>query len=253
LKVSEVLDTFGAADAVKNGHCVIKRKPDDPDDENYDCYQEGEDIAGTECRVCYPDENDGGSILKPTPGRFIGEYPNITFDAYWCYIDDPDDDGEVAACRPRHADVPLTKDDGVRFWQCKQCLPDTSDRDTMFKWLPPPEEPDDASLLADRSVCVDPAYFGTTGNPIPEGRLNEEGKADYPYAGGETGRCWQTRCHGMSWQPWLPLGMAGAGGVYQDVQVGEDTMGFIGSFGGGFGGGIPQANPGCYGKQDCGQ
>lgn len=252
LTVPEILAAFGAENVVKTGHCLIKRKPNDPLDENYDCYIESEHIADTECRVCYPNTDGGGSILEPTPGEFVGEYPNNEFQATWCYINDADDDSDVSKCFKRQSDEALNANTGVRFWECKECRPDVADRSTLFKWVPPPEEPGDETSLMERVVCSDPAYFGTWGNPVPDGAVNDDGSAAYPAAGSPNGRCFQTRCHGMSWQPWLPLGMSGAGAVYQDLDIGGAT-GFIGSFGGGFGGGLPKANPGCFGKADCGE
>ncbi|MFH1529732.1 MAG: hypothetical protein ABIK09_03235 [Pseudomonadota bacterium] len=198
------------------------------------------------CLLCNPYTAQGGHKMAWTPGTMNDAF---TFQATHCYIDDPDDgpSGEgYSYCRPLG---PALEDEvakpTVPSWECKACVPEVSalGREDMFRWRPPVDEPESPGALEERTLCSQPRYYGTFDNPIPEGQ------GDYPYSGSTTGRCWQTRCRGMAWQPWLPLGMAGAGGVYTTADTGAGFA-LVGSFGGGFGAGVPTlvnevGNPGC--------
>ena len=271
LKVHELIALHGEA-AVKHSStqklCLLK-KIDYPDTEDdfYECYNEGDSYSDPthpdeDCLICWT-TGSAGKLTEPTPGDFNG-----TLNPNWCYIDDPDD-GDVGAKRCHPAALAAESDE-IPFWQCKQCIPDSSDRDTLFNWSVPTTEPSDPGLLGQRALCDDPYNFGTWDNPIADGEwigdqategnkeLGQYLKADYKYSGSSKGFCWQKKCRGMAWQPWLPVGMAGAGGVWTTADTGADFA-LVGSFGGGFGAGVPTlvnevGNPGCdcVDSDDCG-
>ena len=230
----------------------------------YKCYEAAEHKSTNPganpkegCLLCNPYVAQGGHKMAWTPGTMPDAF---TFQATHCYIDDPDDGtpGEgYSFCRPAGAALGGDEEEidkpGIPFWECKACAPEATalGREDMFRWRPPETEPVNPGLLEERTPCAQPRYFGTFDNPVPEGRDG------YPYSGGAAGHCWNMRCHGMAWQPWLPLGMAGAGGVYTTADTGAGFA-LVGSFGGGFGAGVPTpvnevGNPGCdcAGDGDC--
>ena len=242
---------------IEGGKCAIPF--DSGSGTSYMCYEAGEhktfeweEDEKEGCLLCNPYVSQGGHKMDWTPGTMPNQ---VTFNATHCYIDDPDDgtagDG-YAYCRPAESannDEPGKPE--IPFWKCKICNPEASaaGREDMFRWRPPLNEPDDPSILEGddpttyRTQCSQPRYYGTFDNPIPEG----EGAPKY--SGSSKGFCWQTRCRGMSWQPWLPVGMAGAGGVWTTADTGAGFA-LVGSFGGGFGAGVPTlvnevGNPGC--------
>lgn len=216
---------------IKEDYCFI----------NGECVEDG--APGPKCTICYSDTTQGGSVTDWTPG--LWDIWTKTWKAEKCLIN--------GACYDLHEGNPTTE----QFRDCVWCDPVQGNRDSLLNWSPRPAP---SPALQDRVRCADPMYF--------PGTIDQDGEPvfldSYPYSGtGECiddpetleksrcGWCWQGRCHGISWLPWLPLGPAAAGGVYQNIQFDGKDAAFVGSFGGGFGGGLPNANPGCH-SPECG-
>jgi len=214
---------------IKKGYCFIGGK----------CREDGEQ-GPKPCLVCYSNVADGGANDDWTPGVWD------KFQSLWtpdfCYIGNSCYDKESANTI------------GELFKDCLWCNPKVGVRDSLLDWSPRPDPPDPGALSS-RTRCDDPMYFpGTTDQDDAPVFLDL-----YPYSGTgvchkdpktlaktKCGYCWTGQCHGLSWLPWLPLGPAAGGGVYQDINLpfGDGEGSFVGSFGGGFGAGIPYANPG---------
>jgi len=237
-EVGKLLEEYGES-AVKwssqEKWCLLKQF--DYGDEYaalYKCYGEGEDyddpttLQTETCLKCWT-TGPGSSRIRPTPGSGPG---NLQADK--CYIEDPDVlDSEEEENTPRchnKGDAPPE----IRFSQCKACNPSLENAATLFNWSPrtPTGTVED---LGSRILCDDPWYFGTADNPIPEGAHDLLGRPVYPYSGTTTGRCWETKCSGLSWMPWLPVGFSGAAHTGVPVTVDGQPMVLHGTFGGGFG------------------
>lgn len=140
---------------------------------------------------------------------------------------------------------PARVDDEGRAWTdaCNTCNPDEYANRFRWSWTPDSgawlPAGGDPSLF-DLRVDCDRPLFSPWGESDPA--------ATAAWSGSSWGTCWQGECRGLSWTPWLPLGPAGAVDTVLDaVPKGGATYDLTSSFGGGFGSGVPHANPGCYG------
>jgi hypothetical protein len=193
------------------------------------CKAQG-DEDWTGCRICFPDVLRGGSIHEWTPGSWAGAW---VVDK--CYID--------ATCYNENVFMPQSQLALGLSAECNKCVPVDGDRSSLISWTPVPQ-PADPNDLAGRLTCTE-TWFTVPDPDNPGSEILSETPA---YSGNlQHGTCWDGVCRGMAWTPWLPLGWSGAG-VVDDVTVSGEGKKFVGSFGGGFGAGIPNPNPGeCIG------
>jgi hypothetical protein len=210
---------------VKDGFCFI------PLDET--CYSKGTaDTTG--CRICYPETAEGGSRSEWTPGTWDSK---TGWQRDHCFIDDNCVDSTTnKGLQPNYAKL-----DSADCWECN---PQKGNRASLLDWSPVADPLDSHANWLERHECDDP-FFAVPDPAHPGQILQSHSPA---HAGTSVGYCWNGDCRGIAWTPWLPLGMCGAGtDVPPAVQVDGHNLTLFGVFGGGFGSGIPHANPGCFG------
>ncbi len=219
-----------------------------------------EDSGDKSCLYCFnpPDDDFGGNELDWTPLEVFYDAGKTTYEANYCSIGGKCiKKGIPAATHHPDGEAPEYLTDEDRFtsadWthmvECQGCYPVKGERTTFFRYghprvdmdTPIPASPAD---LDAREPCYNPV-FGVIGEPGQE--------TSAPYAGSVGwGKCWKGECRGFAWQPWLPLGFSAAAYVSEqkDITIDGEDYYLIGSFGGGFGTGIPAMNPGCTVPQD---
>jgi hypothetical protein len=242
------------------GKCFleVRIQQDDPNP-NYECFSHGAGYPNPptedwDCLKC-----DSNKPFVWTPSRvqdidycFIDQTANPRFDDEESStpMPDPKDNGfpwETGACV---VDGNLPAAD-VQSDECLRCDPSGADYDSLWHWYPLADpEGDSHEVWLSRTTCQDPQYkvpdpesgpWGDTydNTPIYSGSVDDQGDP--------IGFCWAGNCRGIAWTPWLPVGGVSEAVTYtfSEQHDGNDVQ-FYGVFGGGFGGGVPFVNPGCY-------
>jgi hypothetical protein len=248
------LETFVTNDRVYAGKCFV----------GGECYGKGDALPSAPpeyaCLHCFPFPEKGGSRVAWTPGGVNGVNKD-QLDPTHCFLPLADDPNE-ALCFPAgttaaDAQSATTAIGADKSRECQVCDPLPADRQTLLAWSDVPDPAAAFDWTAPAVACTEPWF------QVPTSVLNQKAWSRTPAVAGtlEDGVCRTGRCEGISWTPWLPLGMAGAGTQFErdadnqpipNTTIGATPMYLFGTFGGGFGSGIPNANPGCKAIADCG-
>lgn len=227
-KPAETLD-------VNFGYCFI----------NNACWRIGDMSPDHYCLVCYWRANAEGQVIVGSKKEWTpGTYNATTgkFSATHCFIEDKCIPGQTIK-----EDVPgLENSQSARCWWCD---PRAEDWDSLHHWSVRPDTNnsfDPHVNWTKRIPCDDPLYTV----PDPNNPFSTKDSRIPAYSGTSQGYCWQGACRGIAWTPWLPIGFAGAGFIVP-APIGGMPLHLVGSFGGGFGSGIPNPNPGCSDGKDC--
>ncbi len=225
---------------VLEGYCFIKNE----------CVTIGSsmlDPKNNQCHVCYWEADPNGALVKGSKNEWTpGTWDPVAkeWETTWCFID--------RRCIPAGAvQESVAGYKQAQSAACRHCDPRENDWNSLHGWSIRPDtngSEDPHVNWTSRIVCDDP-LFAVPDPRQPWATVDSRVPA---YSGSTAGYCWQGDCRGIAWTPWLPLGPAAAGVAGADVTVAGKALKFVGSFGGGFGAGIPNPNPGCTAGKDCG-
>lgn len=201
------------------------------------CRRWGEVAKDSACLICYWQVGDSGTVVQGskrewTPGSWSDKENKWTAD--WCLI------GDLCIAKGSIAEQ-IRGYEGLQSANCLWCDPREDDWQSLHWLSPRPDPVQDPHVDWTRRIqCDDPLFV----NPTAESKTALERAP--PYAGTTYGYCWAGTCLGISWTPYLPVGVSGWGVTGETP--GASTL--HGSFGGGFGAGIP--NPNLGGAPDVG-